>query len=160
MSKTSTPRNRMEALSQDEQMLAGVQQNLSALASLTVGSQTMTPAQIVQSIQGRITTAKAAQTARAAQIAAAKADRDMRTQTQPLMSALRRIVIGMYMESPDTLDTFGLKPPKAATMSTEERAAAAAKGVATRKANHPKAAPSPAPSAAPLGATATTKPAA
>ena len=120
----------------DHAMIDGVQKFLSQFASLPVGSQTLTPADIVKVFQDRITLGKAAQTAEAARAAAVKADRDERARTSALVQALRRIVLGMFAQTPDTLAVFGLKALKAAKTKVDVKAAAVVKGKATRTARH------------------------
>jgi len=68
--------NRTQQLAADEKMIEGVQTVLATFASLPVGSQTVTPADIVKVLQARRSAALAADTARAALAAAVKVDRD------------------------------------------------------------------------------------
>jgi hypothetical protein len=120
----------------DQAMIDGVQKFLSHLASMTVGSQTLTPADIVKVFQDRLTAGKAAQTAEAARKAAVKADRDERAKSAALVRSLRRVVVGMFEQTPDTLAAFGLAAPKAAKKKVAVKAAAVAKSKATRTARH------------------------
>lgn len=120
----------------DQSMIDGVQKFLSHLASLTVGSQTLTPADLVQVFQDRLATGKAVQAADAARTAAVKADRDERAKTAALVRSLRRVVVGMFEQTPDTLAVFGLKAPKAAKKKVDVKAAAVVKSKATRTARH------------------------
>ena len=129
----------VDAIAADQALIHGIQAYLSQLAQMTVGSQVMTPAAIVQALQDRITASQAAVTAEAARTAAVKACKDKRSQTTLLVSSLRRLVIGMYANSPDTLAAFGLKAPKAPKKSSAVKAAAAEKASATRKAGGKKA---------------------
>jgi hypothetical protein len=120
----------------DQAMIDGVQKFLSQLASLPVGSQTMTPADIVKVFQDRIKVGKAAQAAEAARTAAVKVDRDERAKTAALVQAFRRIVLGMFAQTPDTLAVFGLTAPKVAKKKVDVKAAAVVKSKATRKARN------------------------
>jgi hypothetical protein len=174
MSSTATV-NRTGRLAADQNMINGVQKVLGKTASLTVGSQTVTPADIVKVFQDRRNAANAATAAEAARTAAVKADRDTRKQTAPFVSSLRRIVQGMYSQSPDTLAEFGLKAVKAPKTKVATKATAQVKSTATRKARNtlgskqkksikgtvPAVTSAPAPVAAtPAPATQPTKPAA
>ena len=132
MSKTS----RLVIDTADQKMVAGFQQYFSNLATMTVGSQTRTPADFVKVLQDRIASSQAVQTATAARSAAVKADRDKRTQTAPLIRALRRVVQGMYSESPDVLAVFGVRPVKLGAQTVATKATAVEKTLATRKARH------------------------
>jgi hypothetical protein len=155
---SSNHTSRVDLVAADQAMIDGINKNLSKLPpSFPVGSQTVTPAQVVQVFQDRLTTAKAVVAADAARTAAVKADRDKRTQTKPFAEAFRRLVIAMFLQSPDTLGDFGLAAPKVPQKSAETKATAAAKGTATRKSKDAKAvkpATEPAAPAAPPAAPA------
>jgi hypothetical protein len=127
---------RADRVAADEAMIAGIQKVLAKQATLTFGSQTMTPAQIVQIFQDRVSSSQAVVDADAAKKAAVKADRDTRAKTGKSALAFRRFVLAMFSESPDTLATFGLTAPKAAKKTVQVKAQAAAKGKATRSARH------------------------
>ena len=129
--------NRVASLAAEQKLIDGTHQFLSTLTSIPVGSQTVTPAQIVQVFEGRIATGKAAVVASDARAAAVKADRDERAKTAPFVHAFKRIVIGMFLQSPDTLGAFGLKPPKVAKKPAADKAAAAVKAKATKTARGP-----------------------
>jgi hypothetical protein len=132
----STATNRNGQLAGDQKMIDGVQKFLSKFASLPVGSQTVTPADMVKVLQDRISATNAAVTAEAAQAAAVKAHRDTRKQSATFVSSLRRMVQGMFSQSPDTLAAFGLKPLKASKPKVATKATALAKSTATRKARN------------------------
>ncbi|HEY8090215.1 MAG TPA: hypothetical protein VIF09_20280 [Polyangiaceae bacterium] len=131
----TTKNSRDAQIAADQKLADGIQKHQAQLPpTVTAGSQTMTPGDVVTVLQGWIATAKAADAAETARTAAVKADRDKRTATQPQVSAFRRLIIAMYLESPDVLGDYGLTAPKPPTMTAQERAAAAAKAAATRKA--------------------------
>src|SRR5579864_3084186 len=129
--------NRVAELAAEQKLIDGTNQFLSSLPSIPVGSQTVTPAQIVQVIEGRIASGKAAVAASDARAAAVKADRDERAKTAPFVHAFKRIVVGMFLQSPDTLGVFGLKAPKVAKKPAANKAAAAVKAKATKQARGP-----------------------
>jgi hypothetical protein len=132
----TTSNKRSDRMSADQAMADGVQKFLAQLASLPVGSRIVTPADIVKVFQDRIDAGKALKTAEAARTAAVKADRDVRAQTSVFVQACRRVVQGMFFESPDTLAAFGLKAPKAAKKKVAVKAAAVVKSKATRTARN------------------------
>jgi hypothetical protein len=134
----STPlKRRIDQITADQALIDGVTKFLATYPSLTVGSQTLTTAAIVQLLQNRVDANKAAQAAEIARTAAVKANRDERAKTAGFVQALRNLVLGMYAESPDTLAVFGQKPRKVPVESAATRAAAAVKAKATRKARRP-----------------------
>jgi hypothetical protein len=132
----SQTKKRGNVIADDQAMIDGITKFLSGIGSLPVGSQTMTPADIVKVFQERIDAAKAAIAAEATRAAAVKADRDERAKTAAFVRAFRRIVIGMFQESPDTLAVFHLTAPKVAKKKVTTKAQALAKSTATRKARN------------------------
>jgi uncharacterized membrane protein YgcG len=125
---------RQRRITADQQLIAGVQQFLAQLGTLTLGSQKMAPADIVKAIQGRIDASNAAVKAAAALVAALQAEKAELTGTAILVSSLRALVLGMYAPSPEVLAVFGVVPRKRTAPSAATKAAAAAKSLATRKA--------------------------
>ncbi len=134
----TTQNNRGSKLTADQKMIDGIQKFLSKFASLPVGSQTLTPADIVKVFQDRLDTGNAVVSAEAARTAAIKADRDKRAQTNAFAQSFRRMVLGMFSQSPDTLAIFGLKAPKVVKKTVDAKAAAVAKSKATRVARGTK----------------------
>jgi hypothetical protein len=132
----SAGQNRLSQITGAQAMVVGIQKHLATLASFSVGSQVLGPADVVKIYQDRVSTAQAAETAHAALAAAVKVDRDKRAQTASVTTAFKRIVQGMFAESPDTLADFGLKPLKVGTRTVATKAGAVAKTAATRKARH------------------------
>jgi hypothetical protein len=117
-------------------MIDGTQQYFAQQASLTIGGATYTPAQIVQIFTDRIASNKAAEAATAAKAAAIKADRDKRAAFASVVKAYRRMLEGMFSDSPDTLAAFGLAPIKVASKTVAVKSDAIAKSLATREARH------------------------
>src|ERR1700722_9992399 len=164
---SSISNSRLVQETADQKLLDGTQQVLSKLTTMTVGSQSLAPADIVKIFQDRIASSQAVQTATAARSAAVKADRDKRTQTAPLVKAFKRVVQGMFSESPDTLAVFGLQPVKAGTTTVATRVARHTMGKVQKKDIHgtppsastgstaaPAPAPAPVATPAPVGAPA------
>jgi hypothetical protein len=126
--------NRTALIAADQSMIDGIQKFLSENASLLVGSQKMTPSGLVSVFQDRIDATKAAIAAAAAHTAAVKVVRDKRAASAALVQSLRRLLQGMYTQSPDTLAAFGLTAPKVAKKSVATKSTALAKTKATRAA--------------------------
>jgi|HubBroStandDraft_1064217.scaffolds.fasta_scaffold203297_2 hypothetical protein len=127
---------RSEQIASDQALIAGIQKFLMSYPSLTVGSQTLTPAALVQLLQNRINANQAAQTADAARTAAVQANRDERAETAAVRQSLRLLVLAMYSHSPDTLAVFGLKPRPPSKKTVATKAEAQVKAKATRKARN------------------------
>jgi hypothetical protein len=126
--------SRADTLAADQALIDGTTKNLSKLpASFPVGSQQMTPQDVINVVQGRVTTGKAVVAAEKARTEAVQADRDERAKTQLVVGAYKRLVVAMFLKSPTILGDFGLAAPKQAAKTAEEKAQAAAKAQATRK---------------------------
>jgi hypothetical protein len=134
---TSAKTNRVSQLAADQNLADGTKQFLSQVPSIPVGGQDYTPAQIEQVFLDRIATGKAAVAAEDARKAAVKADRDERKKTAPFVNAFRRIVIGMFLQTPDKLGVFGLQAPRVGKKTAASKAAAVQKTTATKKARGP-----------------------
>jgi hypothetical protein len=152
--------SRVRQLAADKKFIDGTKQFLMRFTSLPVGSRDVTPTEIVQVFEDLVAKTDAAVEAADARKAAIKAERDARKQAAPFVDAFKRIVLGMFLQSPDTLGVFGLRPPRVGRRTAAEKAAAAEKVVATKKARGPigrrqrakvKAAPAPAATAPKAG---------
>jgi len=128
--------NRVSQLAGEQKLIDGTKQFLWQLQSIPVGSQMVTPPEIVKILDDRIALVKAAMAAADARAAAVKAERDERKKTTPFVNSLKRIVVGMFSQSPDTLGVFGLKAPKVAKRTVAGKSVAVAKVAATRKARN------------------------
>jgi hypothetical protein len=120
----------------DQKMSDAILVHLANVASLPVGNAVMTPAQIAQIFKDRVATNQAVLDATAKRVEAVQTDRDKRAQTDPVAKAVRRIVQGMFAQSPAILADFGLAPLKAGTRSVQTKSVAVAKAKATRTARH------------------------
>jgi hypothetical protein len=130
-----THNTRALRLASDQAMVTGIQKQFAQNATLTFGSQTMTPAALVQVFQNRIASGNAVIQADTARTTAVKADTDLRASTGKTVNAFRRFVLATYSESPDTLATFALTVPKTAKPTAAVKAEAQAKSKATRAAH-------------------------
>jgi hypothetical protein len=156
--------NRTKTQARDAQVIAGIQKHLPNVSSLALLGTTYTPADLVKLVQSRIDSANGAATTKANWHSTVVADRTLNTNLTPVLRALRQYVINVFGETSPILADFGFSPPKKATRTPEEKAAAAAKAKATRGLRHtmgktqkkaikaaaPTAAPATAPSPAPV----------
>jgi hypothetical protein len=134
MTATKKTQSRTDRVAADQAMIDGTTTNQAKLpATFPLGNKAITPPELIQVYQQRITSAKAVVAADAARAAAVKADQDLRTQTRPTTNAYKRLVLAMFAEAPDVLATFGLKAPTPTPPTAATKAAAAAKAKATRK---------------------------
>jgi hypothetical protein len=130
-----TQKSRTSTIAADQAMIDGTNKHLTQLpASFSVGSQVMTPAQLITVYQGRITAEKAVVTAEATHAAAVKANNAVRATTAGTTLAYKQIILAMFKLSPDVLGDFGLEEPKVPVKTAATKAEAATKAKATRKA--------------------------
>jgi hypothetical protein len=90
--------NRVSQLAGEQKLIDGTKQFLWQLQSIPVGSQMVTPPEIVKVLDDRIALVKAAIAAADARAAAVKAERDERKRTTPFVNSLKRIVGGMFSQ--------------------------------------------------------------
>jgi hypothetical protein len=133
--KKTRTKNRTAVMAADQALIDGTTQNQANLpTSFTVGTQAYKPDDVVALLEKRITTSKAAVTAAAERTAAAKTADETRAQTKLVVDTYRRLVILLFLQSPNVLATFGLTAPKPRTPSLATKAAGAAKATAKRAA--------------------------
>jgi hypothetical protein len=126
--------NRLEQIASDQAMADGLRKHKAQLPpTITVGSQQMTCDDVITLFDGLVASSKSVQTAEAAHTAAIQADRDKRAAERTIVTAARRLIVAMFLASPDTLGDFGLSAPKNTARTVEAKATAASKARETRK---------------------------
>ena len=129
---TTPSRNTPQA--KDAQILEGINKDLQTMSMLPLAATTYTPGSLAALIQSRIDAANAVNTTRAAWLEAVKTYEAINLQAKPVVNDLRNLVMGAIGPTSPTLAAIGFSPPKVATTTQEQRAAAALKAKATRKA--------------------------
>jgi hypothetical protein len=130
--------NRTKQIADDQNLADGLTKNAGSLGTFGFGGKQLKPADVVQVLQNRITTAKAASAAKASLIAAAKAADDELTSTRALIKAVKQALRALFVDDIATLATFGLAPAKVTNPTPQTKVNAAAKAKATRKARGTK----------------------
>ena len=120
----------------DQLLLEGTKQYLSQASALTVGSQKMTPADIIALLQHRIDVAKATDDAAAALAAARLLESNDCAKSASFVASFKRLIVAMFTASPDLLAAFGLSAPKTGKRTVATKADALKKSEETRKARH------------------------
>jgi hypothetical protein len=120
----------------DKSLLDGLTKHAEILPSLVIGATSLTAADLIAILQGRIDAADAAVATRASWLSAVKADYDERAKTKEAVSGLRQAVHVAFDGSIDVLADFGLAPRNQAVVTQEKRTEANAKAKATRAARH------------------------
>jgi hypothetical protein len=119
-----------------QSLIAGVNKHLSTVTSVTIAGQSLTPAQIVQSLQTLVDLRTAVLAAQASAKAKVSAETSQLPPLRALMSAFTAYVKASYLASPEVLADFGLQTKARAPLTTEAQTAANAKRAATRAARH------------------------
>jgi hypothetical protein len=131
-----TTTNRTTQQNADQKLVDGLNKHKAQITALPIGGQTLTPAQVIATVQARLDASSAALTAKATANAAVLAERTERTQTKAFVFSLRQVIRSMFGASPDILADFGLAPPKPHKPTPQKKVTAAAKAKATRTLRH------------------------
>ncbi len=118
----------------DQEVIQGVQKDLSTVASLPLAGTTYTPASFTALVQSRIDAGNQVVTTKAAWLNAVKTYETIDTQATVAVHDLKQYVIGSFGAASSKLADFGFTPRKVVVLTPAQKAAAAAKRAATRKA--------------------------
>jgi hypothetical protein len=117
-------------------LVAGTQKHFPT-GPLTVGGVTYESATLIQILQGLGTAIAGADVAKTQWNDALKNMQDQVAKAVPVLRAYQSYLIASFGNAPSTLAEFGLVPRSGpASLTVEQKAAAAAKGAATRAARH------------------------
>jgi hypothetical protein len=130
------PVNRTNTQAHDAQVIAGIEKHLQTVSSLPLLGSTYTPADLAKLVQSRLDAASTTTTTKANWHSTVAAERALNAKLTPVLRALRQYVINVFGEARPVLADFGFAPSKLTTRTPEEKAAAVAKAIATRKARH------------------------
>ena len=126
--------NRATTQALDGQIILGIKKALQTVTSLPLGGDTYTPKSLTAFLQSRIDGANAVAVAKANWLNAATAYDALNTTATLVVRGLRQYVMNTFGKTAPQLADFGFVPPKTATQTPEQKAAAVAKRAATRKA--------------------------
>jgi hypothetical protein len=126
--------SKASALEAVRALMAGTEKH-TPNGSLTFGNATYTAASLVQMFENLADAMTAHDVAQAKAKDVLLALRDVVAKVAPVVRGYRRFLVATYGDATETLSDYGLKPPKARVLHTsEQKASAAAKRKATRKA--------------------------
>jgi hypothetical protein len=128
--------NRSQSQASDASLGVGLAKHEPTLASFMIAGKTVKTADVLTALQSRQNSAKAVDAARATWQAAVATERNVREQSNAMVSGVKQSLHVMFAGSPDILADFGLTPRKQTAVSPGVRVAAAAKAKATRAARH------------------------
>jgi hypothetical protein len=126
--------SRTTTIGRDQQVLQGIADELQSIPTLPLGATSFTPASLAAFIQSRIDLANAVVTARAQWRDTVATYDAASALAAVVLRDLRNFIIGAFGPTSPKLAAFGFSPPKQTTWTPEQKAAAAAKRLATRKA--------------------------
>jgi hypothetical protein len=131
----SKPKNKINRMVVDQKLIDGVQKHCAG-APLVLADKTFTTAEVVAFLQKRIDAAGPVETARAAWMNLADAEKATVAETQKYVAALRALVKAMFGTNVATLTDFGIALRKQAAPKAETTALKVARSKATRAARH------------------------
>ena len=126
--------NRKPTQASDGQVIAGIKKDLQNVATLPLGGDTYTPTSLVAFFQSRIDAINAVALAKAHYQAAIATYQAINTKGTVVARGLRQYVMNAFGVTSPLIADFGYTPPKRATQTPEQKAAAVAKRKATRQA--------------------------
>ncbi len=128
--------NRTNKQGKDQQVIQGIQKDLQTMSSLPLGGETFTPASLVAFVQSRIDAGNQVTIARANWLNAVKTYETVDTKANVVTHDLKQLVIGAFGATSSKLADFGYAPRKVVVLTPAQKAAAAVKRAATRKARN------------------------
>jgi hypothetical protein len=130
----TTKLNRTTTVALDAKILLGIQKDLLTYQQIPLGQVIYNPATLATFYQSRIDAANQVATTKAAWQHAVANYEALVKQGALVTTGLKAFVMGIYGKTGPQLADFGFTPPKTATLTPEQKAAAVAKRAATRKA--------------------------
>ena len=129
---TTLNQTKATALAHVLALIAGTQKHFPT-GSFTIGGTAYTSASLVQTLQGLADTMTALNAAQTGAKDALAAKEGAVAKVGPVVQAYQRLVLAAFANATQTLADFGIEPPKARTpLTSEQKAAVAAKAKATR----------------------------
>jgi hypothetical protein len=129
-------KTRTNTQGKDQQVITGIQKDLSTMSSLPLGGETFTPATLVTFVQSRIDAGNQVVVAKANWQSAAKTYEAINTKATVVVHDLKQLVIGAFGATSSKLADFGFTARKVTVLTPEQKVEAAAKRAATRKARN------------------------
>jgi hypothetical protein len=126
--------SRVTTQGKDQEVVNGIEKELQSMPTLFVGGASYTPQALVAFVQTRTEQASAILAARAAWEKAVSDYDALDKRMNVVLADLRNLVMGAFGRDTPKLASFGFLPPKPSTRTPEQRAKAALKGAATRRA--------------------------
>jgi hypothetical protein len=127
-------KSRNDRISAEQAMADGLRKHRGLIpTTVSVGSHPMSCDDLIAVYEGLVASSKAVVEAEAAHKAAIEADKQKRAALRTTTTAARRLIVAMFLASPDTLADFGLQAPKTPVRTAEDKAQAASKARETRK---------------------------
>ena len=134
MTTTKRVTTRTGITGEDQQVIAGIKQDLQQMSSFPLGGATFTPTSLVAFIQSRIDAASAVATTKANWLSAVKTYEAINAQATVVVRELKAMVIATYGSGSQKLADFGFTAVTRTPLTPAQKVERAAKALATRKA--------------------------
>jgi len=128
--------NRSSQQDRFRKIVLAIPKYLTALTTVILAGATFTVQGLVDFFNGQIALLDAATNARAQLKAAVKAIKDNRTTNGPVVKGFNDLILSMFSNQPTVLAAFGIATRKQPAKTSEAKALAAQRNVATRKARN------------------------
>jgi hypothetical protein len=129
-----TKRDKATTQAHDGQVIAGIKKDLQSATTIMLIGEAYTPTSLIALYQSRIDAANAVATTKAKYTEAVATYQAINTKGVAVNRAFEQYVVNAYGRTSTVLADFDFTPSKRATLTPEQKAAAAAKRLATRKA--------------------------
>src|SRR5580700_3853955 len=136
MASNTPKKNRTDQTAAEQKLSDGVNKHAQAIAPFVIAGATVTAKDIITNLQTLIASASTVEATKATWQDAVKADKDERAKLKAFVSSVKQALLLAVAGSIEALADFGLTPRKVRVQTPEKKAAAAAKGKATRAARH------------------------
>src|SRR5579859_7417548 len=136
MASNTPKKNRTDQITAEQTLVDGFNKHAALIPSMVINGAAQTTKDIVTTLQSRIDSAKAAQSARATWQTAIRTDRTLRNTTKTYVSGVKQGLLVAFAVQLDTLADFGLTARAKHVATPEQKIARAAKAKATRAARH------------------------
>jgi hypothetical protein len=134
---TMSNNSKATQLTRDQQMIAGIKKHQSTVSSWVIAGTTYTAQQALDILQARVDAALKVPPAKAAYQSSVNAANTETANSKQFVAGLRKAIFIMFSAQVDTLNDYGIAPPKPRKpLSPVQKVQSAARNLATRAERH------------------------
>jgi hypothetical protein len=130
----SVTTQKLDTEAEYQALIDGINAMLPGVDPFDLAGQSIPRAQLLAAFESRVDAARSTKAQRLALLAAIAHEKEVNSRTKPLRAAFKTYAQGRYGKSASELQKFGLVPNRTPKKTATKKAAAVAKGQATRKA--------------------------